>query len=609
MAKAVAGLPADQQFAIAEQHYDLHGAEEGRAPNAWFDAVAYLNANPDLQPNGVTVATALAHYAAYGWDEGRTFNSDPALVPSNFTASAYAVANPDVATALGITDTSALTQEQTNQLLSHYLSHGITEGRAGAGAEFGALVGATGIEITGLVANGATAPYTWTGSVGNDLFLLNIASYSDPANLNGLKINGVQGTDTLKITGANAVMAPTLLSIENVSVALAADAGLTANGVQNLTVAGGHDFAYTGSLLQTLSIDSGNFTGAFNNVDGAQNVLNATVTGAAGGLVVNGVETLNVTLGEDAGTFGIASNGIQGTTLAINLDGGKADVAQIVDLKSSGSGDLASVVVNAADLASDLKINDIGDLQNVKSISVTTGAGDDTLDLTSVAAGATVTVNSGAGVDTITVDVSGATGAKVTIDAGADNDTITVTAAVDSTVTVNGGAGNDTINGSVGTDTLTGGAGADAFVFGSGDALVHTTTVDSVTSLSGWDIVTDFKNVTVDATVETVTVTDLSAVATGPLAGVGAVTNGIITSFETGFLATHTTLQSIVEALNDVVGTEHDGLAFSFGGNAYVWMQGADDSVFTDDSLVQLTGVNAQQLEITGSNITFHTVV
>ncbi|MCR9256922.1 MAG: hypothetical protein NXI16_12610, partial [Alphaproteobacteria bacterium] len=71
---------------------------------------AYVDANPDLAAAGVTAATALEHYTAFGYAENRLIS---------FDAAAYLEVNPDVAAA-GITTANAIT---------HYINFGKNENR------------------------------------------------------------------------------------------------------------------------------------------------------------------------------------------------------------------------------------------------------------------------------------------------------------------------------------------------------------------------------------------------------------------------------------------------------------------------------------------------
>ncbi|WP_335645513.1 hypothetical protein [Methylobacterium durans] len=89
-----------------DAHYAQFGWREGRDPNAFLSTDGYLAANPDVARAG---QNPLDHYALFGGREGR----DPA---ANFDNEAYLRANPDVAAA------------GFNPLV-HFLTFGQEEGR------------------------------------------------------------------------------------------------------------------------------------------------------------------------------------------------------------------------------------------------------------------------------------------------------------------------------------------------------------------------------------------------------------------------------------------------------------------------------------------------
>ncbi|GBU18698.1 MULTISPECIES: S8 family serine peptidase [Methylobacterium] len=90
----------------ADAHYADYGWHEGRNPNAFFDTRAYLAAYGDVKAANVD---PLTHYDAQGWREGR----DPS---ASFDTSLYLARNADVAAA-GVDP------------LLHYLEYGQAEGR------------------------------------------------------------------------------------------------------------------------------------------------------------------------------------------------------------------------------------------------------------------------------------------------------------------------------------------------------------------------------------------------------------------------------------------------------------------------------------------------
>jgi hypothetical protein len=89
-----------------EAHYAAFGWHEGRNPDPYFNTNYYLSQNPDVAAAGVN---PLTHYDTFGWHEGR--NPGP-----NFNTTDYELANPDVAAA-GVDP------------LTHYLTFGELENR------------------------------------------------------------------------------------------------------------------------------------------------------------------------------------------------------------------------------------------------------------------------------------------------------------------------------------------------------------------------------------------------------------------------------------------------------------------------------------------------
>ena len=93
----------------ALSHYARSGKDQGLQKS--FIPKQYLDANPDLVDEGVTLETALDHYLTIGKDHGRL---------AQFNADEYMRANPDLSHA-GITEETAL---------NHYMNYGKYEHRA-----------------------------------------------------------------------------------------------------------------------------------------------------------------------------------------------------------------------------------------------------------------------------------------------------------------------------------------------------------------------------------------------------------------------------------------------------------------------------------------------
>ncbi|MFT0533291.1 beta strand repeat-containing protein [Castellaniella hirudinis] len=539
--------------ATAEWHYDTYGAGEGRAPNAWFDANAYLLANTDLIANGVTMATALAHFANYGVNEGRIFNNNPALQPGNFSAKAYADLNADVAAAFGITDTSAITPEQANQLLGHFLAYGLPENRD-AGAANAAFVAAAVATIT--VAEGVVT----VGTSGNDSFVWNVDAITGThAAHDAVSVNGLDGTDTLTINGNaagadNQSLVVNVASVENVAfkgdvddLAGGATSHLQVNGtgVQSLTIDNDDAavaFVYAGAKVNTLNLVDGaatlNFAAA--SVAGTADALAVTVGKEAGNLIVNGIEQVSVAVAAGATTANITDNGVAGDSLVFNVSGGKAGTGTALTVESTGSASLGSATVDGSAFVGNLTVNIGTALAGVKAINVTTGSGDDVLNATTA------------------------------------------------------------------VDTLTGNAGADTFTFAVADNALMA--LSSTGKIEGVDTITDFSTST--ASTDVFTFTGVTAGGASSAIKIGADTiantdaNSVVT-FDTGFLAGKD-LTAIVTALSSSDLADTEGVIFDFGGSTYVFVSDGVTTGITGDSLVQLTGgVSAADLAVGANAITF----
>jgi Ca2+-binding RTX toxin-like protein len=147
--------------------------------------------------------------------------------------------------------------------------------------------------------------------------------------------------------------------------------------------------------------------------------------------------------------------------------GGGADNITVDDLTGTG---VKQVAINLAAFNTT-----VGDGQS-DSVAANATDGNDHINVT--ASGSVIAVSGLS--EQLTIDHAEA-GDHLTINAGAGNDTINASAISAGTIalTLNGGDGNDTITGSAGNDVLAGGTGNDTFVFKSGT--------------SGHDLVQDFQ--------------------------------------------------------------------------------------------------------------------
>ncbi|MFT0533292.1 hypothetical protein ACMHYJ_10775 [Castellaniella hirudinis] len=389
-------------LATAAQHYDNYGAAEGRQPNPWFDPNAYLLANTDLIANGVTLATALDHFTAFGVYEGRLFNNNPDLQPSNFDAAGYARDNADVVKALGIEDIAHLTPGDAHLLMAHYLAHGAAEGRGGAGDAFAEAVAVAPIvvKINGdfTVGTAVNDTFLWTGAAAGDGVLATDA----------VSINGLAGIDTLKIIHDNSASvtvaeAVVLASVENIAAVLAGDLAL--------------EFA-DGAAVQSIRIEGGNIldVGFLAGAAGAADSLNVSLDGTGTGLVVDGIETINATLGKGDHVYTLTSDFACGDAITFNLAGGQVGNTATVTVESVGSPTLETATVNGAAFSGNLNIVIGGDLQGVHAVVIAAGAGNDVLNATKAAD----TLTGGAGDDVFEFGALAAGNAGVSFNAAGD---------------------------------------------------------------------------------------------------------------------------------------------------------------------------------------------
>ena len=311
------------------------------------------------------------------------------------------------------------------------------------------------------------------------------------------------------VGGANVKIA----DITNLTATNAGTGAVTVAGGKNVAVSTGTgDVTVTGAGLTTVSVKGGGLVNIDNQdakaaVGKGASLTAVSLDGIAGGANVHGASLTSValsnltaaqTIAVDNATAShtlnlsanaVGSNGTTPVTVTV------ADaIATTVAITASGKSNLTlnaakatKVTVNAADAttldltAAAAKLATIDASASAGAVtltgigadvtSVTTGAGNDkltvstaTLAATTTAAAKNATVSTGAGNDDITVSTTG-TG-LTSVDAGAGNDKITITKVVDAGLNIIAGEGNDTV--AIGgaalatTDVIDGGAGTDA---------------------------------------------------------------------------------------------------------------------------------------------------
>jgi Ca2+-binding RTX toxin-like protein len=212
----------------------------------------------------------------------------------------------------------------------------------------------------------------------------------------------------------------------------------------------GNDTIDGGDDFDTLAFNGANIAEKVNITATSQHHVQFTRDVANITMDLNHVEAINFNAlgGADTITVGDLS-GTDVTQVGINLGGNGG----------GGDGAVDSVVVNATAKA-DL-INVVGTGTSVAVVGLAAGVTIDHPEATD-----TLTVNGGAGNDTITAETLGAGIIGLTIDGGAGNDFIVGSFGND---TLLGGDGNDTVTGGIGNDTAFLGNGNDTFVWNPGD--------------------------------------------------------------------------------------------------------------------------------------------
>jgi Ca2+-binding RTX toxin-like protein len=343
------------------------------------------------------------------------------------------------------------------------------------------------------------------GDDGNDRLIWNPGDGTD-------LFEGGDGSDTAEVNGGNGAEVFTVTAngtrvrFDRLDPApFSLDIGTTENLVLNMN--GGDDtFSATGNLaaLISLRVDGGAGNDTILGGNGVDTLL-----GGDGNDFIDGNQGNDVALlgaGDDVFQWdpGDGSDTVEGQAGFDRLDFNGANLAEIFDISANGErvrfvrnigtvtmdlNDVEQVDVHALAGADTITVNDLTgtdlplagvkiDLEGARGSGVADGALD------------SVTVNGGAGSETINVApfsggvlVSGTPAAvgvfhadatdQLIVNGGAGNDTINAStlAAGAISLTLNGGTGNDVLTGSQGNDSLLGDDGNDLVVGGRGDDL------------------------------------------------------------------------------------------------------------------------------------------
>jgi len=217
------------------------------------------------------------------------------------------------------------------------------------------------------------------------------------------------------------------------------------------------------------TLDASTLTAAAVNVTGstsADSIIGSsqddTIKGTAG------ADTVDGGAGNDTFTY-LLEGDLFTTNASVDSIVGGSGTADVLSVGTSGT----SLTINAADSWARISgVETLTAVANTAAVSLTLGATAQTAGITTVNL---PTAASTAGNDG-KIDVSAYTTVGVTVNGGAGSDTLTGGSAADS---ITGGAGSDTISGGSGADTITGGAGVDIIDGGAGNDVLYVAAADT----------------------------------------------------------------------------------------------------------------------------------
>ncbi len=368
-------------------------------------------------------------------------------------------------------------------------------------------------------------------------------------------------------------------------------------------------------------------TGASENLSVV--VTNNTITTLAGGSVA-GIETVTLALdgGIDTLSYGTTSQGVV-VDLSAGTATGFASITGVDNIVGGAGNDVLTGDANANSISGGGGDDIIVGAQNDTLLDG--GIGNDTLQV-----GSNFTASSDgqiANIETVTMTSASTLNLSnqsegFTINGSSGNDTIAGGSGKD---TILGGDGNDTVTGGKGADILTGGAGSDIFKFAAGDSTISLGGSKMAGTISGYDVVTDFKPGSTQGLSDRIAYTNASVstsvggndsdlqLHTGYKVSSGSVSGGVATFVDahgsTVSLTSITDVAAVVDFLqgNNIGGTGStvafnatiDGIAHTF-----LFTQGSttgssdSNDVLVDLKYVTATGITASngQLTVAGSS-------
>ena len=415
-------------------------------------------------------------------DGGAALNASITEATANFVTTS-------TATTVGIVDASGMTgggtftfdgSAETDSAMS--ITGGTGADTLTGGSKADTISGGDGADQI----NGGAGVDNLSGGAGGDLFI--VSTLADFVGLASAEtVSGGTGNDTLRFsdtatTSVNALDLNAISSVETIS--------FTGTGTASITLA---DSVYTANGSTTLKITDTDTTAALTVNASALSATNSVAVTANGGGAIS--DSLVGGSGNDTFTFSTATSA---TALAAG------------DTVNGGSGVDTLAVTIATNALTAVTLTNVSNIEKITVSGTAALTGSITLaDGNFVNLTGAIVDMSGVTDTAGNITFSGANEAESTlsITGGAGADTITGGQKAD---TISGGNGADVITGGLGADQLTGGNGADIFSY----TLVtesNASNTDSITDfVSGTDklnITLDYtginSGITVDATVQT----------------------------------------------------------------------------------------------------------
>lgn len=319
------------------------------------------------------------------------------------------------------------------------------------------------------------------------------------------------------------------------------------------------------------------------SINGTVDGLNGTTAAAS---VVNITET--PTSGTDIVTslnVNVSSSATGSTPAGLTL--GVSTLSALTSIDASASSTGLTIVAGALDSLTSLKT---GSGADVVTVNTALEAG------STLTAASALTVDTGAGNDT----VNGTVGtAALTINSGAGVDTLNLVTTGQAALTVNAGAGNDVVNLSATATAGVTAAHVTSITLGDGN---DTLNVTSLANLNGTFTTGTAAQITAANTAiaeDLVKVTDFSGTQDKMVLTTGGATFVALDNTQAGNVQGAATLAEAAAAAASIIGSATfngqtaaaaHSTSFVFGGNTYVFVNDANTVVGNGDGLIELTG-------------------